>query len=103
MMQTTSIFPNNIDDRSFMSDVDLEHLDLLEQYKILINKKMYNEAAGLLEHSDSFYYGAHVFNMLEDRLYRIGEYLINEKKKEDIGFYQTEHPKTQRKGAFWIA
>lgn len=99
----TNIFPDGIDSRSFMSDADLEHLDLLQQYQNLINRKKYGEASGLLEASDSFYYGASLFNMFEDRLHRLGQYLIAKEDKESLGYYQPEPPASPKMGRFWIA
>lgn len=97
----TSIFPNDIDSRSFMSDTDLEHLDLLEQYQKFIRYNKYSKASELLEKSDSFYYGAYLFNMLEDRLYKIGQYVVAKEDKEPLGYYQTE-PVLRKKGMFLI-
>lgn len=98
----TNVFPNDIDTRSFMSDTDLEHLDLLQQYLNLIRKKQYQEASVLLACSDSFYYGASLFHMLEDRLHRIGQYLLANGDKEALGYYQTAAPASPKKGTFWI-
>lgn len=98
----TSVFPEHIDSRSFMSDIDLEHLDLLQQYQNLLRRKEYNKASDLLEKYDSFYYGASLFNMLEDRLYKIGQYLFA-KDKQPLGFYQTDVPAISKRGTSWIA
>lgn len=47
-------FPEDIDSRLFMSDIDLEHLDIFRQYQNLIQRKMYDKASNLLKHSDYF-------------------------------------------------
>lgn len=97
------VFPDGIDSRAFMSDTDLAHLDLLHQYQTLIRHRKYSEAARLLNHSDSFYYGAHLFNGLEDRLYRLGQYLTAKAEKEKLGCYQTEAPASPKTGMHWIS
>ena len=102
-MVNKNVFPEQIDSRLFMSDTDLEHIDLLQQYQNLLRRKKYSDASDLLENSDSFYYGASLFNLLEDRLHRIGQYLIAKEDKETIGYYQTTTPVSPRKGTFWIA
>ncbi len=96
-------FPDSIDPRTFMSDTDLMHLDLLQQYQALIRRKKYSEASRLLEHSGTFYYGASLFNRLENRLYRLGEYLTAKEKKEKPGYYQAEAPASHKKGIHWIS
>lgn len=98
----TSSFPEQIDSRLFISDIDLEHLDLLQQYQTLLGRKEYDKASALLENSDSFYYGASLFNMLEDRLYKIGQYVMT-KEKPSLGYYQTDVPALSKKGISWIA
>lgn len=102
-MNDKSVFPKDIDSRCFMSDADLEHVDLLHQYQNLIRNHRYGDASRLLESSDSFYYGAYLFNMFEHRLYQIGQYVLNKKDKAELGYYQTEVPVLPKKGTYWIA
>lgn len=90
-------FPDSIDPRTFMSDTDLMHLDLLQQYQALIRRKKYSEASRLLEHSGTFYYGASLFNRLENRLYRLGEYLTAKEKKENPDIIRRKHPLRTKK------
>lgn len=101
--RTDRVFPDGIDPRAFMSDTDLEHLDLLQQYQTLIRRKKYSEAARLLNHSGSFFYGASLFNKLEDRLYRLGQYLTAKDAKEEPGYYQAAAPASPKQGMHWIA
>lgn len=102
-MKDKSVFPEDIDLRCFMSDTDLEHVDLLQQYQNLIRNHRYSDASRLLESSDSFYYGAYLFNMFEHRLYQIGQYILNKEDKEELGYYQTKVPALPKKGMYWIA
>lgn len=102
IMTEISVFPNDIDSRLFMSDTDLENLDVLDQYQKLIRYHKYTEASRLLEKSDSFHYGASLFNMFEDRLYQIGQYVVAKEDKEPLGYYQTD-PVSPKRGMFWIS
>ena len=102
IMTDISVFPNDIDSRAFMSDTDLEHLDLLEQYQKLIRYHKFDEASKLLEKSYSFYYGASLLNMFENGLHQIGQYLLAKEVKEALGFYQTTVPASPKIGTFWI-
>lgn len=102
IMTDISVFPNDIDSRAFMSDTDLEHLDLLEQYQKLIRYHKFDEASKLLEKFLSFYYGASLFNMFENRLHRIGQYLLAKEDKEALGFYQSTMPASPKISMYWI-
>lgn len=78
MRNTTSKFPNEIDDRLFLSDVSLSQVPIMNEYRSLLNKGDYSSASALLNNSGVFYYGAWILNLLEDRLCKIGEAIINE-------------------------
>lgn len=103
MRNVESIFPENIDSRFFMSDIDLKYIDLLQQYINLIRRKMYREASDLLNHSGAFYYGSYIFNMFEKRLSKLETYVVNKEDKKKIGYYQKEKPEMAQKGLFWIS
>ena len=78
MRNTTSKFPNEIDDRLFLSDVSLSQVPIMNEYRSLLNKGDYSSASALLNDSGVFYYGAWILNLLEDRLCKIGEAIMNE-------------------------
>ena len=78
MRNTTSKFPNEIDDRLFLSDVSISQVPIMNEYRTLLNKGDYSSASALLNDSGVFYYGAWILNLLEDRLCKIGEAIINE-------------------------
>ncbi len=103
MKDITSVFPNNIDTRWFMTDIDLEYTDLLQQYLFLIKHKQYGNASELLRHSDAFYYGSKIFNMFENRLFQIENFVVNKEDKKPLGSYSEETPKNVQKGVFWIS
>lgn len=103
MKNIESVFPENIDLRWFISDIDLEYTDLLQQYINLIKRKMFREASELLHHSDTFYYGSYIFNMFEKRLSKLETFILNKEDKKKMGYYQKEKPEIAQKGLFWIA
>ena len=78
MRNTTSKFPNEIDDRLFLSDVSISQVTIMNEYRALLNKGDYSSASALLNDSGVFYYGAWILNLLEDRLCKIGEAIMNE-------------------------
>ncbi len=80
MKNTLSIFPNGFDSRIFFSDISIDYTDLMSQYQSLINQGKYSEASQLLNNSDASFYGAWIFNLFDNRLKNIGEYLLTLEK-----------------------
>ena len=99
---TTSYFPNVIDDRLFFSDLDLEHLSIFEEYKELIKNNKYTEAAKLLNNSEIDFYGSWLFNLFENQLEAIGTYLLKKPKKTQLQTYSSAEPTNVNIGRVWI-
>ncbi len=83
-------FPESIDDRLFFMDTDIPHVPVMKHYHNLLNAGNYTTASEYLKHSDVFYYGAWLFNLLENRLYKIGEYLMGEEKPDFIMYLPSD-------------
>ncbi len=91
MKNTLSIFPQGIDTRAFFSDISIDYINLISQYQILIKQKRYSEASRLLNNSDASFYGAWIFNLFDNRLKNIGEYLLTLEKPK-LTIYQDTEP-----------
>lgn len=104
MRNVNSVFPDAIDERIFFSDVDLEHLELMQTYQNLIKQSKYTEASELLNNSDASFYGAWILNLLENRLHNIGDYLINNEniEKPPTNLYQDNAPESIENNLVWI-
>lgn len=84
-------FPNEIDDRIYFHDIDLKQLSTMQRFYQYINLGLYTKAFELIDSSEAFFYGAWLLNMLEDRLYIIGDY-ISKIEKPKIFLYGTSEP-----------
>lgn len=84
-------FPAEIDERIYFNDIDLKQVATMQRFYQYINLGLYAKAFELLDSSEAFYYGAWLLNMLEDRLYIIGDY-ISKIEKPKIFSYGTSEP-----------
>ncbi len=84
-------FPAEIDERIYFNDIDLKQVAIMQRFYQYINLGLYAKAFELLDSSEAFYYGAWLLNMLEDRLYIIGDY-ISKIEKPKIFSYGTSEP-----------
>lgn len=102
MKNTLSIFPNGIDDLIYFSDISLDQVEVMNQYQKLLNEGKYTEASQLLDSSEVSFYGAYLLNILENRLNKIGKYLLT-KEKPIANIYQDEQPsQTLKNNTVWI-
>lgn len=91
MKNILSIFPNGIDSRIFFSDISIDYTGLMSQYQSLIKQGKYSEASKLLNNSDASFYGAWIFNLFDNRLKNIGEYLLTLEKPK-LTLYEDIEP-----------
>ena len=101
MKNTSTKFPNEIDDRIFFQDISLNDLEIWEEYKSLISSESYTSASRLLNDSEIDFYGAWLFNLLENRLEAIGSFLLQKNNKPTLQTYSRTEP-TAKNGLHWI-
>ena len=94
-------FPNNVDDRIFYNDINIEQLDILNHYKILLDASNYDGASNLLQTSDIDYTGAWLWNLFELRIKATQEYLLT-KQKPQLQIYSYATPTGVQEGMVWI-
>ncbi len=75
MRDTTSYFPDEIDNRIYFEDTDLYHIDLKSEYDEAIKDGRYDEAKMIAEAGNLEVFNADILNLLENRLVTIGEFL----------------------------
>lgn len=94
MIETTSKFPTEIDALNYYSNVSISQKDTADNYATLVKKRQYTEAQKVLSDSDLFGWFAEYFNMIENRVYAVQNYLKNEcvakHPKQDL--YTTDEP-----------
>ena len=86
------LFPDDIDNRSFFSDIGLQDKSKLTDHNKLMRNRAYRRASAYAEETGHEYYGAYLFNALEGRVKRIGEYLLNDDTDSIRPYYQGEEP-----------
>lgn len=97
-------FPSAIDERLFFNDISINQVSIMKNYYNFLNAKNYNMASKYLNNSEVFFYGAWCLNLLENRLYAIGNYII---QLEDMNLlvYNNLEPSTSElyDGMAWIS
>lgn len=99
--EVTTNFPNSVDDRIFYNDINLEQLDILNHYKILLDASNYDGASNLLQNNNIDYIGAWLWNLFEVRIKATQEYLLT-KQKPQLQIYSSTVPTEVQEGMVWI-
>lgn len=100
-MNTSSAFPNQIDDLIFFQDITLDNAATLQHYQQLLQNTQYAEAAQFIQESEIPYYGAALFNLMENRIYATQKYFMENPKTSPFVYSATE-PADAPEGSFWI-
>ncbi len=100
-MNTNSVFPNAIDDLIFFQDIRLINKDIFTTYQNLLSQEKYTESAEYLRASGIPHYGADLFNLMEDMIYRLQKYLLKENPKTVFFVGDEEEPAIENV-TFWI-
>lgn len=94
MCNPTSYYPNKIDEMIFFQDNNLEKVEIINHYNELISQGKYTEASDYISHQENVYgFFADYFNLIENRIYSIQEYLLSKppKKQPFIYYDEEEH------------
>ncbi len=103
MKKYNSLFPTYIDDRMFFCDINIEQVPIMQSYQSYIKDGNYTAASKLLNKSDVFFYGAWFLNVIEERLNKIGHYLVEQEEKNVLQTYQENEPIDLIDNMNWIA
>lgn len=101
MHNTSTVFPAGVDDRLYLSDMQLGDVSTMTQYQELLAAGQWTQAAQLLENSDIPYYGAWVLNLLENRLVELSRYVINYVNESSM-VYSEFMPYNTPQGTNWV-
>ena len=101
MRDIATKFPNDIDNRLFFSDISNEQVPIMNTYNNYIANGEYDKVSEFLNNSEVFFYGAWLLNMLENRLYVIGDYLIKQ-EKSNLTIYSNSEPSNLYEDMNWI-
>ncbi len=95
-------YPNDIDKRSYFSDVTLDKVSIINAHHAYVRAQNYHDAAETAENANVDYYGAYLFNRLEEILYQIGGALRTSNVSVLRPYVSKNPPKTVGKGMVWI-
>lgn len=99
----TEINDYQIDDPLFFSDIGLSNLEFVDNYKELLKESKYTSAANVLNSNDIDFFGAWIFNLLENRLKAIEDFLDDGQGKPDLVSYSDTMPKDKPEGYSWVS
>ena len=97
------LFPEDIDKRSYFSDIGLQTKTFLTTHNQYMNAGQYVGASEYAEATGHEYFGAYLFNALEGRIHNIGEYELAEGENHIRPFYQAEKPTEDWENLTWIS
>lgn len=101
-----SYYPDKIDDMTFFQDNDLEKMEIMNTYNSLVAQGKYSEAVDFINQQKGIYgFFADFFNLIENRIYNMQQYLLQKPPKEQPFLYYVEEEKEPSMGTnkrIWI-
>lgn len=87
-----SYYPNKVDEMTFFQDNNLEKMEIINHYNDLIAQGKYSEANDYINQQEGIYgFFADFFNLIENRIYNLQEYLLSKPpKKQPFVYYDEE-------------
>jgi len=79
---TTTVFPGDIDSRSYYSDVTLKHTNIMKEYNELVLQQRYQDASQYLydnietQNVNLDYNGSYVWNKADNQMAAIENYAV---------------------------
>lgn len=87
----TSDFPSKVDNMIFFQDNNLEKVEIMNYYNKLIMRGKYGEANDYIGQQENVYgFFADFFNLIENRIYNIQEYLLTKSPKNQPFIFYDE-------------
>lgn len=78
-----SYYPDKIDEMIFFQDNNLEKTDLINTYNNLVTQGNYSKANDFIHQQEGIYgFWADFFNLIENRIYNLQEYLLQKPPKK---------------------
>lgn len=101
--EVNSSFPSAVDDIAFISDVNLDTLEIYKHHRDLVNNGKYTEASNYLNQQTGITsVNADFFNMLENRIYQTQLYVKNKEKVNPCS-YVSQPTNVSKINPIWIS
>lgn len=96
-----------IEGMTFFSDVKLSNKSIMDEYDAYVAQGKYDEASEYIEDANKqgkiYSYSAYFYNLIENKIKAVQDYLLNEKVKQSSPFkYSEEKPIDIEIGEFWL-
>ena len=106
-MDYTSTFPENVDAMTFFNDVRIREKEYFDTYTNLINEGKYSDANDYMiqvgQPNGMFSYSADYFNLIENRIKAVQDYLLTQKVKQPNPFkYSDTEPSDISLDSIWL-
>ncbi len=86
-----SCYPNKVDEMIFFQDNNLDNVEIMNHYNNIIAQGRYSEASDYINQQEGvFGFFADFFNLIENRIYSLQEYLLNKPPKKQPFIYHDE-------------
>lgn len=97
-----SYYPQKIDDMTFFQDNDIDTTETVDYYNNLISQGNYNEANQYIDQQEHIYgFFADFFNLIENRIYNLQEYLLQKPPKKRLFVSCDEEPDSVEEKIIW--
>ena len=107
--KTTTVYPGDIDSRSYYSDVTLKHTNIMKGYNELILQQRYQDASRYLydnietQNIDLEYNGAYIWNRIDTQLLSIEHFMYDILETNARPHYDYTAPSYPSLNTTWIA
>ncbi len=105
LCNTVSYYPNKVDEMIFFQDNNLEKVEIMNHYNNLIAQGKFSEASDYINQQEGVYgFFADFFNLIENRIDSLQEFLLNKpQKKQPFLYYdENEEPQNMNEAIIWI-
>lgn len=87
----TSYYPQKMDEMIFFQDNNLENTETMNHYNKLLAQGKYSEASDYIDQQKGIFgFFADYFNLIENRIYALQEYLLQKPPKKQPFLYYAE-------------
>ncbi len=91
LCDSASYYPDKIDKMIFFQDNNLDNVKIMNHYNNLIAQGKYTEASDYISQQEGIYgFFADFFNLIENRIYTLQEYLLQKPQKKQPFIYYDE-------------
>lgn len=106
---SSTAFPTDINPRNYISDISLQHTNILDGYNTLVSNGQYQQASQYLYDNietpniEVDYNGAYFWNRCDNRIEAIENYALTMPETTARGVYSKYEPTSKYIGQVWVS